>query len=798
MDTLTNQGETLWLIDAADQVIEQLRLQAEALKQPVRIQQALVIPQQQQATFYEYNLPWANGPSQADESLHRLYPGLYCTRETQQQGLGIVDLVQQCLADADQANVITNNLLIIDLEQQTQALLQVLADNDQLQYFAQVLVVPPRQGQPLSLPNSLQAAHEPLPAGVPQNTQAYQVAKWVLERQQLQQQLAKAKLSAQKNKDWAHSLKQQLELSQQENNAKTEELAQARQQQDELVKQHETLLRQRDEQTKLANERQAQLQQRTQERDAKNGELLQLQQLLADTKANEKKHKDWANSLKQQLEQARQEDVKKAEKLRQAEQLQAELLTQCETLIRQRDEQTKQSLECQEQLQQRTQECDAKSAELAQLQQQLANTKTSEKKHKDWVHNLKQQLEQTRREDAAKAAELKQTEQQQAELLTQCGTLTRQRDELACQKSSLQSKLQQLHQDLDENKKKLFHNQKQLDEASANIKKHEGLSNNLQKKLNEIKEYTQKNIEIKEELDKQKSERKKLEYEHQKSLISLRNHKSSAEFFRFFDKEKNSSSPFLLIDSKSLPRSGLHYLKNTLSQLLGEQFSFCEWYQEPGCCKSNPCRANSYASYANKNNCARVRLIKSHDFELTDPYLGSSKHLQQIVLIREPIFILTSWFLLDQFSRYKEELLNHGVDIKKIYLQHEKEAVQYATIILDKTFTPPSDDQLSDWLNKKSQYISNFLDKWVYNKEIKSKKVKIINYNKINEFILDTIDNLQDKLNEECKNKIKAFSKKHESFKPRNDPFNLPSTKITEFVKDRKEFFIKASREIKF
>lgn len=38
--------------------------------------------------------------------------------------------------------------------------------------------------------------------------------------------------------------------------------------------------------------------------------------------------------------------------------------------------------------------------------------------------------------------------------------------------------------------------------------------------------------------------------------------------------QDDNPAPFLLIDSKSLPRSGLHYLKNTLSKVFGEHFSF--------------------------------------------------------------------------------------------------------------------------------------------------------------------------------------------------------------------------------
>lgn len=455
MDTLAGQAERLWLIDAADQVIEQLRLQAETQDLPVCIQQVLVLPQTQQSTFYEYSLPWVNGPTQADDSLHRLYPGLCRTRETQQQGLGVVELLRQCLANAEQTEACTNNLLIIDLEQQTQALLHALAESDVLHCFAQVLVVPPHRGQPISLPSSLQEAHEPLPAGVPQNTQAYQLAQWVLELQRLQQQLAQTRVSEQKHKDWAHSLKQQLESSRQEDAAKAAALQQAEQQLNELTTQCGHLSQQRDEQTKLADERQAQLQQRTQERDAKNGELLQLQQQLANIKASEQKHKDWANTLKQQLEQA--------------EQQLNELAKQCEHLSQQRDEQSRLADERQAQLQHYAQGLDAKSTELSQLQQQLSESKASEQKHKELANSLKQQLDQARQEDATKDAELKQGKQQQSELVTLRDGLVRQRDEQAKLANERQAQLQQRTQERDAKAAELAEMTKQRDQLKQEL-----------------------------------------------------------------------------------------------------------------------------------------------------------------------------------------------------------------------------------------------------------------------------------------------------------------------------------------
>jgi len=73
-----------------------------------------------------------------------------------------------------------------------------------------------------------------------------------------------------------------------------------------------------------------------------------------------------------------------------------------------------------------------------------------------------------------------------------------------------------------------------------------------------------------------------------------------------------------LVESRSLPRSGHHFLRHLLEQACGEQFSYCEGYQEPGCCRSSPCSVAAYWRYAREHNQPHLRLLKSHDFALTD------------------------------------------------------------------------------------------------------------------------------------------------------------------------------------
>ena len=76
-----------------------------------------------------------------------------------------------------------------------------------------------------------------------------------------------------------------------------------------------------------------------------------------------------------------------------------------------------------------------------------------------------------------------------------------------------------------------------------------------------------------------------------------------------------SIPPFIMIDSKSLPRSGLHYMKKTFESVLSNNFSFCEWYWETGCCKKMPCALTGYAKECERTKTSKLRMTKSHDFD---------------------------------------------------------------------------------------------------------------------------------------------------------------------------------------
>jgi hypothetical protein len=238
--------------------------------------------------------------------------------------------------------------------------------------------------------------------------------------------------------------------------------------------------------------------------------------------------------------------------------------------------------------------------------------------------------------------------------------------------------------------------------------------------------------------------------------------------------------PFLLIDAKSLPRSGIHYLKSSMSRVFKESFSFCEWYTEPGCCKKMPCALTGFALSAQETGNLKIRLTKSHDLELSDPIFATSEHLRRLVLIRDPLFILTSWFTLEMIYFHDAILRTQGIRHEKISFAHEKDVLQLAYTLISEHFTAPPVQKLSAWLQEKRIYITDFLNKWVkpYIEE-HDHYTDIVVYEKINDYI--------DKL---CK-KYRCFISEKEiydigsldgSFIKRKDPFYGPTDVISSYL----------------
>lgn len=230
----------------------------------------------------------------------------------------------------------------------------------------------------------------------------------------------------------------------------------------------------------------------------------------------------------------------------------------------------------------------------------------------------------------------------------------------------------------------------------------------------------------------------------------------------------------LLLESKSLPRSGLHYMKRLFTRALGERFSFCEWYHEPDCCRKMPCTAAGACSGTDACGSARqasVRLVKSHDFELRDPTNTPAQGSMRVVLVRDPLYVLTSWYTLDCISRYAGRLTECGIEPREIWYRHDPERVAAAFEVIDACFTDPATEDLKTWLESKSTFITAFLHKWALPAvEHRIPGVEVVPYEGIAAFVGRVlVDSGRDA----------AAGVGHDAaFRPRVSPWSAPSRKL--------------------
>jgi hypothetical protein len=168
-----------------------------------------------------------------------------------------------------------------------------------------------------------------------------------------------------------------------------------------------------------------------------------------------------------------------------------------------------------------------------------------------------------------------------------------------------------------------------------------------------------------------------------------------------------------LIESRSLPRSGHHFLKSLLKQAWGEDFSYCEGYQEPGCCKASPCSVAAYWHFAREHRRPHLRLLKSHDFALSDATFDPPPGMLRLIQVRRPFDMLVSWLELEQLTQNREILKGSSIVLERIFLYHEPEVLEEAWRLVDQAGTVMTTNQVQAWLADKVGYVLGFLRKWL-------------------------------------------------------------------------------------
>lgn len=259
---------------------------------------------------------------------------------------------------------------------------------------------------------------------------------------------------------------------------------------------------------------------------------------------------------------------------------------------------------------------------------------------------------------------------------------------------------------------------------------------------------------------------------------------------------ESDSAPFILLDSKSLPRSGLHYMRKRFAEALGSRFSFCEWYQEPGCCGQRPCALTGFLRHRRSQHDPKVRLIKSHDFDLDDPVDEPAYCLRRVILVRDPVYILTSWFAFDQIEQHRDELTAFSIDTRKLQYSHEPEIVDSIYEILEDRFTPPAEQYLATWLNRHVEYIQRFTDKWIPSEESSSNPhVHVIDYTDIDSFVRSIFRELEgDSVAGMLEMDARGGPQEGETaFAPRTDPFRHRCNAIESYLRAHADEFSRAA-----
>ncbi len=251
----------------------------------------------------------------------------------------------------------------------------------------------------------------------------------------------------------------------------------------------------------------------------------------------------------------------------------------------------------------------------------------------------------------------------------------------------------------------------------------------------------------------------------------------------------------VLLETKSLPRSGLHYLRNSLADILGRDFSFCEWYGEPGCCRKHPCSMTGVAETAGRFH---LRLIKSHDFQGDDPAYPVGGHLQRMILVRDPLYILTSWWSLQVLELNKELLADHGISMQKINYMHEKSLVAQAHDVVARHGTLPTVDVLSGFLQRQSAYMMRFLERWGW-QEGESAGAglgQIVPFEQIGAEVIALLERYRDRLEPDAGLRLDRFVRDKADFHPRKSPFEAPSEMLHDYMISHAELFQETATRI--
>lgn len=165
--------------------------------------------------------------------------------------------------------------------------------------------------------------------------------------------------------------------------------------------------------------------------------------------------------------------------------------------------------------------------------------------------------------------------------------------------------------------------------------------------------------------------------------------------------------------------------------------------------------------------------------------------------MRDPLYVLTSWFALDQLNEHKQLLSDNGIVVTKIWLSHEKEVISPAYQLVNEYFSPPSLEKLTEWLEAKSQYISGFMKKWVTPVDpIPNTNKLIVRYEDINQYVVKLANEFRPYLNQDVLHNFdQGLENLNRKFSKREEPFKAPASNIAFYIESHAELFRSAAKK---
>ena len=260
------------------------------------------------------------------------------------------------------------------------------------------------------------------------------------------------------------------------------------------------------------------------------------------------------------------------------------------------------------------------------------------------------------------------------------------------------------------------------------------------------------------------------------------------------DKAAASARSHIVLDVKSVPRSGLHYMKRQFSTILQEGYSFCEWYQEPGCCKRMPC---VHVSQGGTGGLGSLRMLKSHDFDGKDPVYPVTPGMQRLILTRDPLYVMTSQWLLSLLGRNKDLLRANDIQIEKIYYLHEPAVLAEAYAALEEAQIAPGEDEIARWLAQEQAYLLAFSDKWG-TAAASMARTYIVPYDKTPLAVAHCLAPIRQALSDDQRARLDTHVAQWKtSFTPRSDPFKGPTPYLTTLLQRHAALFRDAAETVR-